>query len=66
MTASLAALAARLLSLLLPPAVPPPASLWGFLGAVTVLAVTTSGWVPYGCPGLPGEASEDTEGGQAP
>lgn len=65
MTASLAAVAAWLLSLLAPP-LAPPASLWGVLAAVTVLGIAGPGRLLYGCPGLPGEASEDTEGGQAP
>lgn len=66
MTPYLTALAARLLSLLLPPVLLPPVSLWGLLGAVTVLGIAGPGRLLYGCPGLPGEASEDTEGGQAP
>lgn len=66
MTPYLAALAAAFLALLIPPVLPPLPSLGLLLAAVTVLAVSDSGWVPYGFLGLPGEAAEDTGGGQAP
>lgn len=55
MTASLAALAARLLSLLLPSVLPTLPSLGLLLAAVTALAIDDLGWVPYGFLGLPGE-----------
>lgn len=63
MTASLAALAARLLSLLLPSVLSPVPPLGLLLASLTVLAVSGSGWVPYGLLGLPGGWTPMTGGG---